>query len=273
MNSPRNTVARARRNRRGLSFVEFVGCILALGSGVAIGSVYLGVDMKTLMVGILERADLVDPDFFGNTASAQQVTAPASDKSVVAQPVSTAADGAEPVLATTVVVTATEDAPQTVGESAEPAAPLTDPQRQAATLAYWKGLTACIAEEKEHRKASSSDIENWQLFDYLTLRRDGHRRAVELIEQLDENGVDDRLLWHGRQVLTWHQAGAKLYGRAVDLLTDAPTDQLTGPIAQTWQSAATQHRMEEQLVREKHISVANYLDHTYKDLAPFKPAF
>jgi hypothetical protein len=74
-------------------------------------------------------------------------------------------------------------------------------------------------------------------------------------------------------VLSWQQAGARLYGRAVDLLTDAPTDQLTGPFAQSWQSAATQHRMEEKLVREKHFSVASYLDFTYKDLAPFKPAF
>ncbi len=278
MNSPRKTIARPRRIRRGLSFIEFVGCILALGSGVAIGSVYLGVDMKTLLVGILERADLIDPDFFGATAAAEQVAAPAPVKSNVAQSVASTADGAEAELATTIVAAVTEDSPQPAEEPAEiaatePAAPLTDQQHQAATLAYWNGLTACIAEEKAHRSGNSIDNENWQLFDYLTLRRDGHRKASEVIEQLDERGVDDRLLWHGRQVLSWHQAGAKLFGRAVELLTDAPSDQFTGPFVQSWQSAATQHRMEGKLVREKHFSVASYLDHTYKELAPFQPAF
>ena len=278
MNSPRKAIARVRRNRRGLSFVEFVGCLLALASGVAIGSVYLGVDMKTLMVGILERADLIDPDFFAATASAEQVAALAPVKSNVAQSVASNAGGAEAKLATTVAAAVTEDSPQPAEEPAEiaatePAAPLTDQQHQAATLAYWKGLSACIAEEKAQRSGNSIDFENWQLFDYLTLRRDGHRKAMAVIEQLDERGVDDRLLWHGRQVLSWHQAGAKLFGRAVDLLTDAPSDQLSGPFAQSWQSAATQHRMEEKLVREKHFSVASYLDHTYKVLAPFQPAF
>ena len=111
------------------------------------------------------------------------------------------------------------------------------------------------------------------MFDYLTHRHDGHQNAVEAIEAMDRLGVDKRLLWHGDQVLAWNQSGERLYSRAVNLLTDSMSDQLTGPLAKTWQSAATQHRMEERLVRDKHISVASYLDHAFKDVAPFKPAF
>lgn len=283
MISPRKISPRARRHRHGLSFLEFIGCILSLGSGVAIGSFYLGVDMKTLFVGILERAELVDPGFFGGKAVAQQIS-PATDS-----------PGAAPILASSAAGVSNgelkaaasvqhalseqasgeripiEEASTYVTTNAD--ADLTDPERLAATVSYWQGLSASIAAEKQHRSSYSFDFENLQLFDYLTLRRDGHQLAVQAIEQLDERGVDDRLRWHGRQVLSWHQAGAKLFGRAVDLLTDAPTDQLIGPFAQSWQSSATQHRMEEKLVREKHLSVVSYLDHTYKDLAPFKPAF
>jgi hypothetical protein len=287
MYSPQNTRRSGWWNRRGLSFVEFVGCMLALGSGLAIGSVYLGVDMKTLFFDILERADLVDPGFFGHKAAANQVAAASPEKSTdapTATPASSPADDdaiklqASPNTDHGDVATAMEPGPELTEEPSDSEATgseseLTDQERQFATHAYWKGLTACMAEEVEHRRLGSSDPDNWQLFDYLTLRRDGHRKACEEIEQLDERGVDDRLLWHGRQVLSWNQAGMKLYGRAVDLLTDAPTDQLTGPFAQSWQSSATQHRMEEKLVREKHMSVASYLDHAYKDMAPFKPAF
>jgi hypothetical protein len=96
---------------------------------------------------------------------------------------------------------------------------------------------------------------------------------VEAIHAIDRLGVDERLLLHGDQVVAWHETGEQLYIRAVDMLTDSPSDRLTGPIAQSWQSSATQHRMEERLVRDKHFSVASYLNHAFKAAAPFKPAF
>lgn len=279
MNSPRYLPPRTRRSRRGLSFVEFVGCILALGSGVAIGSLYLGVDMKTLFVGILEKAELVDPGFFGGKAVAQEVTRSreaAQPASSLAQ--ATLSSSPAPVesiesITSEKLVASSSEPTKTMEPAGKSSTDTVTAEQLAATLAYWQGLSACIKAEKAHRSTSSRDVENWQLFDYLTLRREGHQQAIAAIEQLDESNVDDRLLWHGRQVLSWHQAGAKLFGRAVDLLTDAPTDRLTGPFAQSWQSSATQHRMEENLVREKHLSVAGYLDHTYKDRAPFQPAF
>ncbi|MCH7751809.1 MAG: hypothetical protein IH898_06600, partial [Planctomycetes bacterium] len=71
----RDTFGRISRSRRGLSFVEFVGCLFALGGGVALGSFYLGVDVKTLFVGILEQADLVEPGFLGTGAAAEEAIA------------------------------------------------------------------------------------------------------------------------------------------------------------------------------------------------------
>jgi len=40
-----------------VSVVEFVGCLVALGGGIVIGSMYLGVDMRAVAVGVLEKAD------------------------------------------------------------------------------------------------------------------------------------------------------------------------------------------------------------------------
>jgi hypothetical protein len=72
------------------------------------------------------------------------------------------------------------------------------------------------------------------------------------------------VLAYGEKALAWHQEGAKLYARAKDLLTDAPTAQLSGPFAQSWQSAATQHQMEERLLEEKRSAVQSYLEHQAK---------
>ena len=265
-------------SRNGLSFVEFVGCLAALCGGVVLGSMYLGVDIKSMAVSVLQRSQIVDPEVFGSaTDSPEQATA---DGEETTEELSTSDEAAEtPGESTTdlpvdseqtvsdAVAEPTDSELEPTGETSAPPVELSDEQREAATIAYWKALAACVQEEAVGRQASMKNTENWQLFDYLTHREQGHQRAVDAIEQLDETGVDEKLLSHSRQVLSWQLAGSKLFGRAVDLLTDGPSSDLSGPFAQSWQSSATQHRMEEKLIREKHRGVAGYLEHTYKSLA------
>jgi hypothetical protein len=144
---------------------------------------------------------------------------------------------------------------------------LTDEQRTELTRAYWKALTATMEDEVKHRATAVDEEGNWQLFDYLTIRKNGHQEAAARIVQLDPRGVDDHVLAYGKKARAWHEDGAKLFGRALDLLTDAPTAQLSGPFAQSWQSAATQHRMEARLLAEKRHAVQNYLDHAHQGVA------
>ncbi|MCH8839105.1 MAG: hypothetical protein IH831_00215, partial [Planctomycetes bacterium] len=56
-----------------------MGCLLALGGGIALGSAYLGVDVKTLLVGILEQAELIEPDLLGTEAAAEESIAISSE--------------------------------------------------------------------------------------------------------------------------------------------------------------------------------------------------
>ena len=57
-----------RLSRQGLSFVEFVGCLAALGGGMVIGSMYLGLDVKAMAVGVLEKADISVPEVLKEAA-------------------------------------------------------------------------------------------------------------------------------------------------------------------------------------------------------------
>lgn len=277
-----------RFSRRGLSFVEFVGCIVALSSGLVIGSIYLGVDVKTLFVGVLEQADIVEPGYFSGQ--------PTSDRSVAAQTQDTATLKAGTISESEGPIAAAADSePADLSESrAEPAAesklenvisnlvaknadndepPPTEVEVSEATQEYWEGLVDTIKEEVRQRTALPESQSNWQLFDYLSHRAKGHEQAVEAIEALPVSAVDKQLLGHGEQVRDWHQSGAKLYRYAVALLTSSPQKQFSGPSAQSWQSSSTQHRMEETLVREKHFSISNYLNHTYGALGAFHPAY
>lgn len=251
----------SRKTSRGISVVEFVGCLAALGGGIVIGSIYLGVDVKAMAVGILEKADIDVPAALAEDATQ---TAPAQEAE--------ASDGATQQLVDGGVALAEEEEElseavpgnsESVGDQPEPRQ-LSEEEQIAATKNCWTALSAAMKEEANNRSKSIRDPGSWQLFDYLLHRKDGHQKVVDAIESLDLNGVDQRLRAHVQQVLAWHRSGAELFERAAQLLTDAPAGKLSGPFAQSWQSASTQHRMEEQLILNKHKAVAGYLEHTQK---------
>ena len=250
---------------RGVSVVEFVGCLAALGGGVVLGSIYLGVDVQTLAAGVLEKADIEVPTILGEKVLSGEtavVVKVAEDNTPLAFPGDTLAEDAREN-------TVAEDESVVLGDSdnaSDDLVPieLTETEKLAATQACWFALNECFQEETSNRSKSIRKAGSWQLFDYLLHRKEGHQKAVEAIEQLDHPGVDPRLETYVRQVLTWHRSGANLFDRAAQLLTDAPAGNLTGPFAQSWQSSATQHRMEEKLILNKHAAVANYLEHTKK---------
>jgi ribosomal protein S16 len=118
-----------------------------------------------------------------------------------------------------------------------------------------------MAAEVLHRTAGRKEADNWELYDYLSARSEGHRQAADALGQLSPSGVDAHVTAYADRAQTWHEEGAELYARAKELLTAAPTAQLGGPAAQSWQNAATQHQMEERLLAEKHQAVRTYLEH------------
>jgi hypothetical protein len=275
-------------SRRGLSIMEFIGCLSAMVGGLFLGSLYLGVDCKEMAYTVLEQAQVIEPRVRSSspaeapTTQAELATAEAAETGTTpATAQSSATPAAESATAATSGAEAVPTAETTTSETpAETPAPataqgffaredlLTDAQREALTLEYWTALDACMADEVKSRVPAIDREGNWQLFDYLTGRKDGHVAAAAAIGKLDVRGVDDHVLAYSKKARAWHDDGARLFGRALDLLTDAPTAQLSGPFAQSWQSAATQHRMEERLLGEKHVAVDSYLRNTY----PPRPA-
>jgi hypothetical protein len=273
---------------RGVSILEFVGCLSAMAGGVVLGSMYLGVNVKEMAYAALEHAHVVQPR--RQMKEGEKLTEPQAAPRASEAP-STAEQPNDTTSAGTAAGPAAEPQPQAPpeqtaadGEAADsaPSAPvstffarqdlITDEQRTVLTLAYWDQLAVCMQGEVTTRVPAIDAEGNWQLFEYLTGRKDGHRKAAEAIAQMDPRGVDDHVLAYAKKARAWHEDGAKLFGRAVDLLTDAPTAQLSGPFAQSWQSAATQHRMEARLLEEKQQSVKSYLDHAYQASPAAAPA-
>jgi hypothetical protein len=265
---------------RGGAVLEIFGCTVALIGGLILGSMYFGIDVKEVTVKALQHAELMTPP-----------AEPVADSTAVSVDVHAAIGDA---LAENGPGPAQPAAPAKPPEDLADALALPVEQRRELTLAYWTAIDECMKNELAGRTAAnakSSDLQvydyltlrnqgspkspkpkaptplktrrskNWALFEYLTLRNKGHQDAADAIEALDVRGVDGHVTAYAEKALAWHREGAELFKRASDLLTDAPSAQLSGPFAQAWQSKATQHQMEERLLAEKHQAVQSYLDH------------
>ena len=241
---------------------------------------YFGIDVKEVTIKALQHAEIMSPP-------AESAVDPAALSVDVHAAIGVALNeaGHGPVQP----ATASKPSEHLADALALPAE-----QRHELTLAYWTALDECMKNELARRTAAnakSSDLQvydyltlrnqgppksvkpktpaplktrrskNWALFEYLTLRNKGHQEAAEAIEALDVRGVDGHVTAYAEKALAWHREGAELFKRALDLLTDAPSAQLSGPFAQAWQSKATQHQMEERLLADKHQAVQSYLDH------------
>lgn len=266
--------------RRGGAVLEVFGCAVALIGGLILGSMYFGIDVKEVTVKALQHAEIMSPP-----------AEPAVDPAAVSVDVHAAVGAA---------LNEAGQGPVQPAASPKPPEHLADvlalpaEQRHELTLAYWTALDECMKNELAGRTAAnakSDDLQvydyltlrnqgppkspkpkaptplktrrskNWALYEYLTLRNQGHQDAADAIEALDVRGVDGHITAYAEKALAWHREGAELFKRALDLLTDAPSAQLSGPFAQAWQSKATQHQMEERLLADKHQAVQSYLDH------------
>jgi hypothetical protein len=252
---------RRRAANRGLSILEFVGCLSALAGGVLLGSMYFGVDVKGLLTEVVRRAEksVAAPATSAPESPVQNpVDEPSTPKSPTDAEPAPQATADEPAAAADAPAGADRSSP---GSSLAEAITLTEQQRRELTHAYWDGLNEHMQAEVDSRSTNINAGGNAELYAYLAARSDGHEKAAEAIAALSPRGVDAHVTSYGAKALAWHREGAKLFARAGDLLTGAPTAKLSGPFAQSWQSAATQHQMEEKLLGEKHRAVQLYLQH------------
>ena len=274
--------------RRGVSFVEFVGCTVAMLGGLALGGMYLGIDLVQLATTVLIKAEIVKPATANTTEANTKITAESTAEIAETAPLPAPTTTEPAPLATETAEegptpkNSEQQFPEANAEDTleTPAAETllgvalkepTDLERRAATRKYWDLLTSSMVNEAQGRTMGLE--QGWELYDFLAHRKSGHEKVLDTLSNFDPFGVDERLLGHGKQVISWHTSALKLFDRAINLLTDSPASGMVGPLAQSWQSASTQLKMEESLMVDKHNSLATYLDHQYPAESPFKPAF
>lgn len=247
-------------SRRGLSFFEFTGCLFAVIVGAVLGAMYLGIDVKGVALSVLEKTELIEPTSASaaEAADVQDTLATTNENSTTSQsqsPETQPEDSQQPVAEQTWQETITS----AVNEHLPPEIPLEE--QQELTKVHWNQLLSLIDESQQAAAQASQFSGPPQLFDVLASRKQVHVDALEQMEELDPHGVHARVVSYSAAIKQWHEDGEKLYRRAMDLLTDTAKAELSGPFAQSWQSAATQHRMEERLLKDRRSALENFVEH------------
>ncbi|QDS98364.1 hypothetical protein [Adhaeretor mobilis] len=249
---------RIAATRNGLSFFEFTGCLFALTGGVVLGSMYLGIDVQGIATSVLEQSKLietpageVDQSFSGDTASDSAT----DEKGLVLS------GGSDSVEATEGAATPTwqEAINNAVNDHMPPELPI-EVQKEL-TGQYWKVLLNALEQAEVAEAQAANQIANMQLYDLLAQKKQLHVAALESLEPLDTHGVNSRVVSYSARLKQWNLDGVRLYSRAMDLLTDTAQAKLSGPSAQSWQSSATQHRMEGRLLKDRQAALKGYVNH------------
>ena len=158
--------------RRAISAVELVGFLAALIGGIVLGSMYLGVDVQAVAVGVLEKADIEVPSILNLNASAGKIAtseASAEEEATVGS--------SEEIVSTARQTEIEDDSSEAASGELEtredelPRPELSDDEKLAATQKCWDQLNQCVRDEAGNRSKSIDDPENWQLFDYLLHRK------------------------------------------------------------------------------------------------------
>ncbi|MEQ8210443.1 MAG: hypothetical protein RH917_11480 [Lacipirellulaceae bacterium] len=247
--------------RRGLSFFEFTGCFVAVIVGAVLGAMYLGVDVKGIALSVLEKTELIEPTGEESVAGVESTEI---EQPVVAGDASTTLaenqdESIVPANEPAAEQTWQETITSAVNEHLPPEVPVEEQRKL--TRAYWEKLLTALDESKRAAAKASQFSGQPQLYDLLANRKQVHVDTLKRMDDLDTHGVNVRVVSYSAAIKQWHQDGERLYTRAMDLLTDTAKAELSGPFAQSWQSAATQHRMEERLLKDRRAALENYVDH------------
>jgi hypothetical protein len=254
----------ARSARRcGITRVEFLGVLLAIGGGAYIGSQYLGVDLNRVAYKALDESKLlqkipnewrpVNPDCpNGDCPEPHELRAAAELK------LRSELDRLKVEISR-------------LGSSSADEPAKLDPALEAerdTTLAYWQRLSDIVStvEALQTRvEPFATSVDRARVF---ALRRRAMEYGQQAIDLLDPQGVEPRAVETGIRLAEWYMQGAELLARAGDL-TAKQHEGRTVPAERHLGLSESDHEKRSELVRRKVDDAAVYLHSRF--LTPFPP--
>lgn len=259
MNQPQPLLANGRSGsdrlacRRGLSVLEFVGCLMALVGGVWLGAIYLGIDLHKASYVALSESKLMDrvPERWrpevpesekrpGQTELAESVQ---NELVALREEISSLRDSqpSEPN-----ATPAGDQSRATVSSADE--SERTAPQ---ATVVYWNRLGKIVRNrltlQQEAEKSATAD----NAAKVATLKSRIGRLSVNAIYAMPIKDVDAELVAFSRELADWYESGAVLCEDAIQIWSGGSQRANNPQLAKEWQQANSQLENEGRLLQSR----------------------
>jgi hypothetical protein len=249
--------------RCGITRIEFLGVLLAIGGGTYIGAQYLGVDLHRAAYRALDESKLLqkipnewrpaNPDCpNGDCPEPHELRAQAELK------LQSELDRLKVEISRLGTVSSDEPA------KLDPALEL----ERDNSIAYWQRLSDIVSTVEALQTRVEPFAASGDRARVFALRRRALEYGQQAIDLLDPQGVDPRAVETGIRLSEWYLHGAELLGRAGDL-TAKQHDGRTIPAERLLGQSEHDHEKRTELVRRKVDDAAVYLHSRF--LVPFPP--
>ena len=252
------------RRRRGLTTLEFAGCVTAVLGGAWIGALYLGVDLQHLAHTALDQAQLLEkvPPEWRPAAPKQNVV---TREQLVATLRKELGSLRSEILSL-----------RNGGDGTDPAEPISDAAALArnSTRAYWLRLSEIALGEEALQHDAETAISDANAAKVFAIKGRVSRFAAKSVEAVPSEHVDESMVKFGRQLGLWYDKAGELYEKATRIWETPTGQQARAQLTEEWKRADLQHRHEARLLRERAAALRGSISRQFGEELPefAKPA-
>jgi hypothetical protein len=247
--------------RRGLSVLEFVGCIMAVVGGIWLGAIYLGVDLRRVAHEALTDADLLDKvpeDWRPVSPEEQQVTRE--------QLVATLREELSGLRSE---ITTLRTGAHSQGDDGTDAKPSKLNESYETTLAYWNRLREIASGEAALQVDAASAFNDANAAKVFAIKSRISRFAAKAVEAVPQTGVDRSVVQFAQQLVEWYERAGQLYDKAVHIWESTSAgSQARIKLNEEWDRAELQHRNETRLIDERAAAVRGGVGRRFRQEFP-----
>lgn len=255
---------RPSNRRRGLSLLEFIGCLIAVVGGMWLGAIYLGVDAEGLLFSALDEAELLD-----KVPERLRPDVPDGHPSQMTEEEFSTALQSELVALRQEIVALRETTHGKVGEGRN-ATDNGDPDQptRKQTLAYWNRLRNIVQDEAALQANARAAWNEANADSTFALRGRVSQFAAKTVEAIPTERVDREAVKLGQQLVDWYRESGAHNQRAAQLWSDRNAQKSAAQLTRAWETADRQLRNEAELLVNKAASVRASLSRRYKSEFP-----
>ena len=245
---------------RGLTVLEFLGCVIAVVGGVWLGALYLGVDVRHVAHTALAQTELLDkvpaewrptgPGDAGMTRE-QLVATLREELGILREDLASLRGGVSPVAPSASQPT---EVPQSTKST------ITKDK----TSAYWLRINEIALGEAALQADAESAADTANAARVFAIKGRISRFAAKSVETVPSEGVDRDVVQFGRQLSDWFERGGDLYERAVQIWESPTASQSREQLNQEWRRAEVQHRNEARLLHDKGVAVRSAISRQFR---------